>query len=152
MGVFARVFGIIILVFVIFQFIPYGKDKTNPKTDKAFEITASENIKNILKKSCYDCHSNETKWPWYSYIAPISWSIFDHVKHGRRAVNFNEWENYTKDKKLKIKKSIFRTVRNAMPLSQYTFIHTDAKLNKKDIKDIQNWVSNGEGFVQFDIR
>ena len=148
---FYKILFVLISIIVFFQVIPYG-EKTNPVVDKTMDIKVSKNIKDILRRSCYDCHSNETKWPWYSYIAPISWSIFDHVKHGRRAVNFNEWENYTKDKKLKIKKSIFRTVRNAMPLSQYTFIHTDAKLNKKDIKDIQNWVSNGEGFVQFDIR
>jgi len=152
MGVFARVFGIIILVFVIFQFIPYGKDKTNPKTDKAFEITASENIKNILKKSCYDCHSNETKWPWWSYVAPASWSIGDDVKGGRRALNFSIWKKYPPEKLKKLKLDIYRTVAGPMPLPQYTWLHKNAKLTKKEIDIIRNWASDGKGFMKTNVR
>nr|WP_233750417.1 heme-binding domain-containing protein [Halarcobacter anaerophilus] len=76
-------------------------DKTNEKTDKNLEIKAPENIMTMLKTSCYDCHSNEVKWPWYSNIAPFSWMINRHVKDGRKALNFSTWENYTKEEKTK---------------------------------------------------
>ena len=148
---FIKFMSVLIGVVVFFQVIPYG-EKTNPSVNKSLEIKAPKKTMDILKRSCYDCHSDETKWPWYSYVAPISWSVYDHVEQGRRAVNFSKWENYSQNKKLEIKKGVFRTVRGAMPLSQYTFIHTEAKLNKQDIKELQNWASDGKGFMQLDIR
>jgi len=148
---FLKFISVLVGVFVFFQVIPYG-DKINPKSDKSLEIKVPKETMEIFKRSCYDCHSNETKWPWYSYVAPISWSVWDHVEQGRRAVNFSEWQNYTEDQKLKIKKGVFRTARNTMPLSQYTFIHTDAKMSEKDIKNLRDWASDGKGFMQIDIR
>jgi len=148
---FIKFMSVLIGVVVFFQVIPYG-EKTNPSVNKSLEIKVPKKTMDILKRSCYDCHSDETKWPWYSYIAPISWSVYDHVEQGRRAVNFSKWENYSQNKKLEIKKGVFRTVRGAMPLSQYTFIHAEAKLNKQDIKELQNWASDGKGFMQLDIR
>jgi len=152
MGVFGRVFGIIVLVFVIFQFIPYGKDKTNPKTDKALEVNAPQNVKAILKKSCYDCHSNETKWPWWSYVAPASWSISDDVTGGRKTLNFSIWKKYSPKKIKKLKKDIYRTVAGPMPLPQYTWVHKGTKLTKQEIKLIRNWASDGKGFIKTSVR
>ena len=152
MGVFARVFGIILLVFVLFQFIPYGKDKTNPKSDPALEIKAPQKVTSILKRSCYDCHSNQTKWPWWSYVAPASWSISDDVKGGREALNFSIWQKYTKKEKEKLKKGIYRTVAGPMPLPQYLWLHKDAKLSKNDVKTIRDWASNGKGFIKTTVR
>jgi len=148
---FLKIISILVGVFVFFQVIPYG-DKTNPVVDKKLEIKASKEVMTILRRSCYDCHSNETKWPWYSYVAPISWSVYDHVEQGRRAVNFSIWQSYSQEQKMKIKKGTYRTVKYVMPLSQYTFIHSDAKMSKKDIKDMQNWASDGKGFMQINIR
>ncbi len=152
MGVFARVVGIIALVFVVFQFIPYGKDKTNPKTDPKLEIKVPSKVATLLKKSCYDCHSNQTKWPWWSYVAPASWSIYDDVRGGRRALNFSTWEKYTKKEKEKLKKGIYRTIAGPMPLPQYVWLHKDAKLSKEDIKTIRDWASNGKGFIKTTVR
>jgi len=152
MGVFARVLGTIVLVFVIFQFIPYGKDKTNPKTDKTLEINAPQNVKAILKKSCYDCHSNETKWPWWSYVAPISWSISDDVIGGRETLNFSIWKKYSPKKIKKFKREIYRTVAGPMPLPQYTWVHKGTKLTKQEVKIIRNWASNGKGFIKTSVR
>ncbi len=152
MGVFGRVLGIIVLVFVIFQFIPYGKEKTNPKVDKTLEVKVPENVMKLFKKSCYDCHSNETKWPWWSYVAPASWSISDDVKGGRKALNFSIWNSYTPKKQEKLKKEIYRTVAGPMPLPQYTWVHKNAKLSKNDIEVIRNWASNGKGFIKTNVR
>ena len=152
MGVFGRVLGIIVLVFVIFQFIPYGKEKTNPKVDKALEIKAPENVMKLFKRSCYDCHSNETKWPWWSYVAPASWSISDDVKGGRAALNFSIWKKYSPKKQQQEKIDIYRTVAGPMPLPQYTWLHKHTKLTKDEIKTIREWASNGKGFIKTSVR
>ena len=146
-----KIVSVLVGVFVFFQVIPYG-EKTNPAVDKKLEIKVPQKTMKIFHRSCYDCHSDETKWPWYSYIAPVSWSVSDHVVQGRRALNFSMWQNYSQEQKQKLKKGIYRTVKHVMPLSQYTFMHSDAKLSKNDIKNIQNWASDGKGFMQIDIR
>ncbi len=152
MGVFSRVLGIIVLVFVAFQFIPYGKEKTNPKADKALEIKAPENVMKLFKRSCYDCHSNETKWPWWSYVAPASWSIYDDVINGRKTLNFSTWKNYTLKKQQKLKKEIYRTVAGPMPLPQYIWLHKNAKLTGNEIRTIRDWASDGKGFIKTNVR
>lgn len=92
-----RTLVIFLAVFILMQFIQ--TEKTNEKTPKELEIKAPENIKTLLKNACYDCHSNETKWPWYSKVAPFSWVINSHVKDGRKALNLSIWENYNEDEK-----------------------------------------------------
>ena len=90
----------IILVLVLIQFIPL--EKTNPKVDKTIALKTDENIMKILKKSCYDCHSDETIWSIYSDIAPLSFGVVAHVNDGREALNFSKWKSI----KLSIKKAI----------------------------------------------
>ena len=128
---------ILISLFVIIQFIRI--DKTNEKTDKNLEIKAPQNVITMLKTACYDCHSNEVKWPWYSNIAPFSWMISRHVKDGRKALNFSTWENYTKEQKDKKLKEIFRTAYASMPLNSYKWIHDDANLTKAQRTTIRDW-------------
>ncbi len=149
---FLRALGIIVLIFVVFQFIPYGKDKTNPKTDKSLEINPPAKVKTLLVRSCYDCHSNETKWPWWSYVAPMSWSIHDDVVGGRKALNFSIWKSYPAEKIEKFKKDIYRTVAGPMPLPQYIWFHPDAKLTKKEIETVRLWASDGKGFIKTSVR
>ncbi|NPA73916.1 MAG: heme-binding domain-containing protein [Epsilonproteobacteria bacterium] len=151
MGTFLRVFGIILAVFIIFQFIP-NKKKSNPPVDKKLEIKTPAKVASILKRSCYDCHSNETKWPWWSSVAPMSWSVVDDVVEGRKALNFSIWNSYSKEKQDKLKKGIYRTVMGPMPLPQYTWLHPEAKLTKEDIKTIRDWASDGKGFIKTDVR
>lgn len=127
------VFGI----FVLLQFIPSKID--NPKTDKILEIKVSTKLMSIFKRSCYDCHSNEVRIPWYSKIAPASFFIKGHVDLGRKWLNFSTWENYTAKQKDDKLKGIFRTVYAVMPLHSYLSMHKDAKLTKKEIKLIRDW-------------
>ena len=128
---------ILAIVFIAMQFIRI--DKTNKITPKELEIKVPENISLIFKKACYDCHSNEVKWPWYSNIAPFSWVINTHVQDGRKALNFSEWENYTKEEKTKKLKEIFRTAYAAMPLNSYKWAHEEADLTKKERTMIRDW-------------
>lgn len=116
-------------------------EQTNPVSHSDLEIKAEPNIKAILKKSCYDCHSNETTWPWYSKIAPVSWMISDHVEKGRMWLNFSEWEKYDQNKTEKLKKLIYREVGGGMPIPAYTLIHSDAKLSNGDRKALREWTN-----------
>jgi hypothetical protein len=132
-----KVATVFVVVFLAMQLIRF--DKTNPSTDKSKEIVAPAEIKNILKNSCFDCHSNETKWPWYADIAPVSWVVTEHVDSARKWVNFSEWESYDEAKKLKLKKLIYREVSHAMPLYGYTLAHPNAALSKADKESIRAW-------------
>ena len=129
--------GIIVFFLVVIQFIP--SKVVNEKTSKNLEIKAPKEVMKILKKSCYDCHSNETKVPWYASIAPASLFIKRHVDLGREWVNFSIWESYSAKEKDKKLGEIFKSVYHAMPLPSYLKIHKDAKLTKKQIDLIRNW-------------
>src|SRR5215216_3654983 len=93
--------GVIVVVclFVMAQF--KRPAKTNPVSDPSAALEAHVQIDPkvgaILKRSCYDCHSNNTRWPWYSNVAPVSWFVIDHVNEGRRDLNFSEWGTYTRN-------------------------------------------------------
>lgn len=132
-----RALLIIISILVFIQF--FRIDKTNEQTSKDLEIKAPENIMIMLKNACYDCHSNETKWPWYSNIAPFSWAINTHVEDGRKALNFSIWENYTEEKKAEKMKEIFRTAYASMPLSSYIKFHKEADLTREQRTEIRDW-------------
>jgi hypothetical protein len=93
----------------------------------------------LFKNSCYDCHSNDTKWPWYSHVAPVSWIVTSDVKSGREWLNFSEWESYNEAKKEKLKKLIYREVVAAMPLYIYTTAHDNAKLSDEQKNLIRQW-------------
>ena len=133
-----RALLIILGLFVLSQF--FQTDKQNPKSDPKLEIVVPSNIKQMLKTACYDCHSNDTVWPFYSYIAPVSWTVAAHVKDGRSALNFSIWETYSKEQKEKYLKEIFRTAYASMPLPSYIAFHSEADLSKTQRQEIRNWV------------
>jgi hypothetical protein len=114
-------------------------DKENKEIDTTLEIKAPDNIMTMLKNACYDCHSNQTKWPWYSNIAPFSWAINTHVKDGRKALNFSTWEEYSLEEKNKKMKEVFRTAYASMPLSSYIRFHEEADLTREQRTQIRDW-------------
>lgn len=133
----------IVSVFVIIQFIPV--DRTNPPTDPNAKISAPPEVMSVLQRSCFDCHSNETKWPFYSYVAPVSWFVADDVSEGRRHVNFSEWEKLSTKRQERKKEHIWDEVSEGdMPMQAYLIIHRDAKLSKKDVEIIKNWTNKTE--------
>ncbi|WP_428024785.1 heme-binding domain-containing protein [Arcobacter sp.] len=134
MKVTILVFFIILLLMQAIQI-----DKTNPVVDKSLEIQAPKEVMGIFKNACYDCHSNQTTWPWYSSIAPASWIINDHVKHGRKALDFTSWESYSQEEKMKKLKEIYRTVYASMPLASYISMHKEAELSKEQRELIRTW-------------
>jgi len=129
-----KILLIIFGIFIIVNFIPV--DRSNPKVTN--EIKVHKGIIKILKESCYDCHSNETKWPLYSYIAPASWIVSGHVANGRRHLNFSEWDE---SKALKMYEEIKHEIdENEMPLKSYTFLHSEAILSENDKNAIYDHV------------
>ncbi|WP_201337672.1 MULTISPECIES: heme-binding domain-containing protein [unclassified Nitratiruptor] len=143
--------GAVAVIIGLLQFIP-TYEKSNPPTDTQKEIQAPKEVMAIFKRSCYDCHSNETKWPWYANVAPMSWAVRRDVIEGRKALNFSTWNNYSDEKKQELKKQIFRSVILAMPLPQYLWLHPEAKLSSKDKETIRNWASDGKGYIDYDVR
>jgi hypothetical protein len=124
--------------FVLIQLIQVNIDI--PKdTDKSLEIKAPVQIMNILKNSCYDCHSNNIILPWYSKIAPFSWSIARHIDLGRKWVNFSIWNSYNQKQKDKKLEEIYKAVYYAMPLQSYLKMHPKAHLNKSQRKILRQW-------------
>lgn len=132
-----RTLLIFLIVFIVMQFIQ--TEQKNFPVDKSLEIQAPSEIMTMFKQSCYDCHSNNVNWPWYSKIAPFSWIISEHVNDGRKWLNFSEWEAYSQEEKNKKLKGIYRTVYAVMPLHSYLWLHEEADLTKEQRKQIRDW-------------
>lgn len=130
-----KILIVLVLILVGIQFIPV--ERTNPPIKS--EVDAPENVKTILKKACYDCHSNETNWGWYTKVAPASFLAADDVKHGRKHLNFSEW-NISKEEKAK--EEIWDEVREEqMPPWQYKIFHSEAKLTQEEKNILRNWAT-----------
>lgn len=123
----------LVIIIVGIQFIPL--EQTNPPITS--EISAPENVKVILKKACYDCHSNETNWAWYTKIAPASFLATKDVNDARKHLNFSEWNV---DKENKYKEEIWEEIREEqMPPWQYKIMHSESKLSQEEKNIIRNW-------------
>jgi hypothetical protein len=129
----------LVVGFIVIQFIN-RPDKTVLAETSPDDITkhmqVPEKVHGILKRSCYDCHSRHTKWPWYSHIAPASWLVGDDVSNGRKKMNFSEWGRISDDKKEARLNEICELITEGeMPLPNYLLLHSEAKLSQED-KDI----------------
>ncbi len=101
-----------------------------------------KNIETTLRTSCYDCHSNNTNYPWYSYIQPIRFFMDGHINEGKKELNFNEFGNYSKRKQeTKLDRIEKQIKKDEMPLSSYTLIHRNAILTTTQKEDIINWIN-----------
>lgn len=125
-------------IFLVMQlfYVTYEDPK---KIDPSLEIKAPPEIMTILKRSCYDCHSNSTKLPWYSHVAPFSWSVSRHIDLGRKWLNFSTWESYTSEQKDLKMGEIYKSVYKAMPLRSYVFIHPESELSESERKKLRDW-------------
>ena len=128
------------IILIGIQFIPV--DRKNPPV--TMDINAPENIASILRASCYDCHSNETNWPWYSHIAPVSFLVAGDVKDARKNLNFSEWDKYSSNKQSELLEEMIEEIeKEEMPLTSYTFTHPNAKLDPYRINLLKDWVNPG---------
>lgn len=117
----------VVVLFVLIQLVPYGHNHTNPVVSAEAPWSSPE-AKAMFMQSCGDCHSNETKWPWYSNIAPISWRVVDHVEEGRSKFNVSEWGRPGENEGDKAAAEIEE---GAMPLPDYLLMHPNARLNEE---------------------
>ncbi|MGH9874371.1 MAG: heme-binding domain-containing protein [Pyrinomonadaceae bacterium] len=127
---------------VIAQF--FGPAKTNPASDPSQSIESrlqvTPQVAAIFARSCNDCHSNKTRWPWYSNVAPVSWFVIDHVIEGRENMNLSEWGRYSQRDNDSLLRQICREVRaGGMPLSSYTPLHPGSRLSPEDVKTLCDW-------------
>jgi hypothetical protein len=126
------------LALIGIQFIEV--ERTNPPVSD--EIKAPAEVMEILKKSCYDCHSNETVWPWYSKVAPLSWILADDVKEGRKHLNFSTFESLDTSVKFMKKDDILEKVQSGeMPLDIYIWMHPTSSLELLQKKKKKKWVT-----------
>jgi hypothetical protein len=124
------------VVAVGIQLVPV--DRSNPPV--ASEVPADASVRAVLRRSCYDCHSHETAWPWYSKVAPVSWLVAHDVNEGREKLNFSTWDRYTsKQQAKKLKESWEEVAQGEMPLWYYLPLHRDAALSDADKELLRAW-------------
>ena len=133
-------------LFVLIQFYPRPAKNNNPlvtKNDFSVTNTPPASIQNILKRSCYDCHSNNTVYPWYSHIQPVAWWLGDHIFQGKKELNFSEFGTYSLRRKYKKLEEMYGEVKEGvMSLESYTRIHADAIPNANEKELFLNWVDS----------
>ncbi len=135
-----KILLVLLSLFVAIQFVRIPK--TNPPVTG--EISVPAPVHAVLKRSCYDCHSNETVWPWYSNLAPVSWLLYSDVSGGRRTMNFSEWQQMPADKQNRRRRAVWREVKSGyMPPWFYLPMHANAKLSGADHTILQAWSESG---------
>lgn len=128
---FKKISLFLLFVFILIQFIRIDKTNAavNPQDDFLTICSANSEVSKVIKSSCYDCHSNESTYPWYTNIAPVSWWVKNHINEGRDELNFSIWASYSeKRKNHKLEECIEMIEEGEMPMSSYTIMHGEAKL------------------------
>ncbi len=136
----------ITLVVLLAAIQMYRPERSNPPTDPEMRIEAAHpmtpGLSGVWNRACRDCHSNDTVWPWYSNVAPVSWFVTGHVDHARRHMNVSEWGKYDKgEASSRLKKMCEFSRERTMPLSSYRLIHRNARLSDDDIDEICSWAA-----------
>jgi hypothetical protein len=135
----------LLALFVIIQFIRPSRNLSAEMStnDISRHFTVPDTVKNILSRSCNDCHSNNTIYPWYTNIQPIGWWMQNHVNVGKEGLNFSEFASYTPKRQLKKLEELIELVKKgAMPLNSYLWIHTDSKLNQQEKELLIKWAES----------
>lgn len=136
---------ILVIAFIILQFIPNRMPENTP-AGKDDLITSGEipaNISSILRSSCYDCHSSQTSYPWYSKVAPASWLLAKDIREGRDDLNFSEWGSLSKRRQIgNLRKIREEVTKGDMPLKKYLLIHRDAKLSPEKKAALVSWTED----------
>ncbi|MGI9054350.1 MAG: heme-binding domain-containing protein [Pyrinomonadaceae bacterium] len=139
---------IVVVLFSVLVVIQFSRpDVTNPPLVQSETLQSAtavpENVQAIFNRSCNDCHTNETVYPWYSKIQPAAWFLADHIKEGRSEMNFSLWNTYeARRKKRKLEEICEQIETKAMPLPSYLWIHRDAELSDVEIKTLCDWTKS----------
>ncbi|MEK7719783.1 MAG: heme-binding domain-containing protein [Bacteroidota bacterium] len=136
--------GIVFIVFIVIQFIQPARNKSDLllATDILKTVSISDSVQAILKNACYDCHSNNTNYPWYSRVQPVGWFLENHINKGKEQLNFSEFGSYSvRKQKSKLKSMANQIEKDQMPLSSYTIIHRNARLSQEDKKVLVDYLN-----------
>lgn len=141
----------LLIIFIAVQFYRPEKNISKENDTVAFmqETNPPEEVRVILKNACFDCHSNNTIYPWYNNIAPVSFWLADHIEEGKSELNFSDWQNYSEKKKDHKLEELYEEVeRKSMPLNEYTWTHEEAKLSEKEIEAVVKWAKDTRSLYQ----
>lgn len=132
------------IAFIVIQF--FGIDKTNAPVNQAdtleSALTVPSDVASILERSCSDCHSDKTTYPWYANVQPFGWFLQDHINDGRREMNFSQFNTYPGRKKVKKLEEVCEQIeKKEMPLPSYLWIHREAVLSDQDIRILCDWAN-----------
>ena len=133
---------ILLLALVLLQFYPSELNEGNNDSDSEISklYAVPENVQQKLRVSCYDCHSNNTNYPWYNKIQPIALYLEDHIRVGKGHLNFDEFGSYDREEQKELLEEIVHEIKNGeMPLTSYTLIHREARLSETEKKEIIDW-------------
>jgi Haem-binding domain len=145
--VLSLAFKIVLIGFVVIQFFRPTKNLAANNTAFAKDISTiypmPDSVKAILQKACYDCHSNNTSYPWYANIQPVAWWLNHHVEEGKDEINFSTFASYSLRRQYRKTEEIINEVKDKeMPLPSYTIVHTNAKLSQAEIASVTNWAQS----------
>ena len=142
-----RIVLALLVLFLLAQFM--RPERTNPPVDPAKELRAPAHVQQILDRSCNDCHSNRTEWPWYSHVTPVNWYLVDHINEGRHELNFSEFNSYSPKKQARKLQELCEEVEEGqMPLPEYVRLHREARLSESDKQTLCTWSREASGLRQ----
>lgn len=146
-----RILLALLIVFVAIQFMQPARNANQQViasgVTKQFNVPS--NVQGLLRTACSDCHSNNTRYPWYANIQPMGWLLADHIKEGKAALNFDEFGSYSKRRQLSKLKSIAGSVKDgSMPITSYTWMHPNAKLSAENKALIIDWATRTRDSLQ----
>ena len=142
---------VLLVILVIIQFIRPKKNNSPVLANNtmAAKFPIPDSVHNLLKVSCYDCHSNNTIYPWYARLQPVMWFLTDHINQGKRHLNFDEFAVSSPARQYKIYKNIAEEVKtDGMPLTSYTLIHRNAVLNATQKEMIISWANDSRHLME----
>ncbi len=142
MKLYKKLLLAVLFIFIILQiFQPaHNANEQLLPIDITKSINIPDNVLAVLKNSCYDCHSNNTRYPWYINIQPMGWIMANHIKDGKQNLNFSEFGTYSKRKQANKLRAVGTSITDgSMPISSYTIMHTNAKLSDQNKKLITDW-------------
>jgi hypothetical protein len=140
-----RFFQLLLLALIVIQFFRPAKNKAEAigKNDITTLYAVPQDVQHILKTSCYDCHSNNTVYPWYAEVQPVAWWLNSHIEDGKKDLNFSEFAGYRIRRQYKKLEEISDLVKkDEMPLDSYLWIHKYAKLNEQQKLTLASWVTS----------
>lgn len=144
MKLYKKILLALLIVFIAIQFIQPGHNTSGQvlPTDITRTVIVPDNVLGIFKNACYDCHSSNTRYPWYVHIQPIGWMMARHIRNGKDNLNFSDFGSYSQRKQFNKLRAIETSIKEAsMPLPSYAIFHIDARLSTEDKKLITDWTT-----------